>query len=323
MDAVTQFYPWYSYLGESLRSGNIPGWNPYQLSGVPFAGAPLSGWAYLPAMVLFTLLPLGAAAAGYLLAHLLLAGLGTYALARALRMNVAGALLAAVAYEFTGYLLFRSVCCLAFSGIYAWLPLALLGAELAIRSTRWLDRGLWWGVGGLALSQLLAAWPGQGSYYALLALGGYVAYRTLLFPPENIRGILGRVSVLASERRSVAPFGFALAAAGVLPLLEYNALSNLAGGYAEEDATRTHRRVVVAELGLAAGAGQHLRRPADRCPSPSRPLSSPARATPSRTSSPSRSACSPSRDRGPRCCTRSFTTCCPASTGCTRTLPSG
>jgi hypothetical protein len=48
-------------------------------------------------------------------------------------------------------------------------------------------------VGGLALSQVLAAWPGQGSYYALLALGGYVAYRTLLFPPGNVRGIEGRL----------------------------------------------------------------------------------------------------------------------------------
>jgi len=32
----------------------------------------------------------------------------------------------------------------------------------------------------------------------------------------------------------VLAFGFALAAAGVLPRLEYNALSNLAGGYPAE-----------------------------------------------------------------------------------------
>ena len=64
----------------------------------------------------------------------------------------------------------------------------MLGAELAIRSCRWRDRGLWWGVSGLGLSQILASWLGQGSYYALLALGGYVAYRTILSPPENHRG---------------------------------------------------------------------------------------------------------------------------------------
>ncbi|MDQ3285245.1 MAG: hypothetical protein M3P92_06000, partial [Actinomycetota bacterium] len=37
MDAATQYYPWYYFLGESLRSGSIPGWNPYQFSGTPFA----------------------------------------------------------------------------------------------------------------------------------------------------------------------------------------------------------------------------------------------------------------------------------------------
>jgi hypothetical protein len=234
MDTTTQFYPWYQHLGESLRSGDIPAWSPHQFSGAPFAGDPLSGWMYLPAMVFFTALPLTAAAQGYILAHLLLAGLGTYALARALRMNVAGALLAAVAHEFTGHLFFRSACCLAFVDVVAWLPLALLGAELAVRSSRWLDRGLWWGLSGLALGQMLAAWLGQGSYYALLALGGFVAYRTLLFPPENIRS---RVGGLVLHGGAVLLFGFALAAAGILPRLEYNALSNLAGGYAGEGAT--------------------------------------------------------------------------------------
>ena len=231
-DTITQFYPWYSFLGESLRPGDVPGWNPHQFSGAPFAGDPLSGWTYLPAMLLFTLLPLAAAASGYVLFHLLLAGLGTYALARVLRMNVAGSLLAAVAYEYTGYLYTRNLCCFAYVGVSAWLPLAILGAELAIQSTRWLNRGLWWGLSGLAVSQILAAWLGQGSYYALLALGGYVAYRTLLFPPENIRGTRVRVSGLFLHGGAVLVFGFGLAAAGILPRVEYIALSNLANGYA-------------------------------------------------------------------------------------------
>ncbi len=231
-DSISQFYPWYSFLGESLRSGDVPGWNPHQFSGAPFAGDPLSGWTYLPAMLLFTLLPLAVAASIYVLFHLLLAGLGTYALARVLRMNVAGSLLAAVAYEYTGYMYYRDICCFAYSGVSSWLPLAILGAELAIRSSRWISRGLWWGLSGLAVSQILAAWLGQGSYYALLALGGYVAYRTLLFPPENIRGFWGRISGLFLHGGAVLLFGFGLAAAGILPRVEYIALSNLANGYA-------------------------------------------------------------------------------------------
>jgi hypothetical protein len=56
-DPITQYYPWYSYLGEGLRSLDIPAWNPSQFSGAPFAGDPLSGWTYMPAMILFTILP--------------------------------------------------------------------------------------------------------------------------------------------------------------------------------------------------------------------------------------------------------------------------
>ena len=231
MDTVTQYYTWYSYLGESLRSGTLPGWNPRQFSGVPFAGDPLSGWTYLPAMLLFTLLPLNVAAKAYMFLHLLLAGLFAYSLARVLRMGTAGALLAAVAYEYSGYLFVRNTCCFPYANVYTWLPLAIVGAELAIRSPRLLDRGLWWGLSGLALSQILASWLGQGAYYALIAVGGYVAYRTLLFPPESMRSLRGRLSGAAAHGGAVLLFGFGLAAAGFLPRLEYNALSNLAGGY--------------------------------------------------------------------------------------------
>ncbi len=231
MDAATQFYPWYSFLGESLRSLHIPGWNPHQFSGTPFAADPLSGWTYLPAMLLFTLLPLELAAKAYLISHLLMAGLFTYALARTLGMNLAGSLLAAVAYEYAALLYVRNVCCFAYASVVVWLPLAILGAELAIRSPRWLNRILWCGLSGLALSQILASWLGQGSYYALLALGGYAAYRTLVSPPENVRGVGERVLALFSTGGMVLLFGFGLAAAGILPRLEYNELSNLAGGY--------------------------------------------------------------------------------------------
>jgi hypothetical protein len=239
MDAATQYYPWYSFLGESLRSGSIPAWNPYQFSGTPFAGDPLSGWSYLPAMLLFTFLPLVAAVKGLMVFHLLLAGLLTYALARVLGITLPGAFLAAIAYEYSGLFYVQNSCCLQYIGVMAWLPLALLGAELAIGTPRWLERGVWWGLSGLALSQILAAWFGQGSYYALLALGGYIAYRTLLFPPnELVGGIWARVGGLVLHGGAVLLFGFTLGAAGVLPRLEYISLSNLAGGYPVEILSR-------------------------------------------------------------------------------------
>ncbi len=230
-DSAVFFYPMYSFLGERLAAGDIPGWNPHQFSGVPFAADPQSGWMYWPAMLLFTFLPLEAAAEGYMLLHLLGAGVATYALARVLGMNSIGALVAAVAYEFSSYMYGRHPCCFSYAGVIAWLPLMILGAEMAIRSRGWITRTLWWGVAGVALSQVLAAWLGQGSYYALLVLGGYTAYRTLLSPPSHLRGARARVVALFLNGGGLLLFGFGLAAAGLVPRLEYNALSNLAAGY--------------------------------------------------------------------------------------------
>src|SRR5687768_17883395 len=41
-DVLAFFLPWYAYLSDELRSGNIPGWNSHLFSGTPFAGDPRS-----------------------------------------------------------------------------------------------------------------------------------------------------------------------------------------------------------------------------------------------------------------------------------------
>jgi hypothetical protein len=69
MDSATAFYPWYAFLGQRLRAGALPAWNPAQFSGTPFAADPESGWMYLAAMVLFTALPLAQAAPAYPVFH--------------------------------------------------------------------------------------------------------------------------------------------------------------------------------------------------------------------------------------------------------------
>ena len=228
-DAATQFYPWYGYLGQQLRAFEIPGWNPFQFAGAPFAADPQSGWTYVPAMVLFGLFPLHLAVPALLWLHLALAGYGTYLLARALRMPVAAAVVAATAYQLTGPVLGRSACCPAATEIAVWTPWVMAGAELAIRAGERRHRFGGWVLAGFALSQALATWLGQGSYYVLLALAGYIGYRTLITPPGR-PGAIARVGAAAMHGLAIGLIGFGLAAASVLPRLDYVARSNLAGG---------------------------------------------------------------------------------------------
>lgn len=236
-DSATQFYPWYSFLGERLRDFDLPSWNPAQFSGAPFIGDPQSGWTYLPAMLLFTLFPLAAAAPLYIFFHLALAGFGAYGLGRAIGFGPVGAVTTGLAYELSGPIFARSVCCPAQIQVSAWVPILLLGAELAIRRrSAWHTWLPWAMLSGLALSQIIASWLGQGSYYAILLLGSFVLYRTLIGRVNDVdESLRRRFTTMVTLLGTIGLAGVGLAAAGILPRLEYNALSNLAGGVYPED----------------------------------------------------------------------------------------
>ena len=140
MDTAAAFYPWYAFLGATLRSGAIPVWNPHQFSGTPFAADPESGWMYLPAMLLFSVFDLQLAAASYLVAHALLAGLSTYWLARTFGLSAAWQRAGRCRVRGSGFFLGHNVCCFAYASVAAWLPTAIVGVERATRSSSWHTR---------------------------------------------------------------------------------------------------------------------------------------------------------------------------------------
>jgi hypothetical protein len=234
VDVITFYLPWYAHLGEALRGFDIPGWNPHVFSGTPFAGDPQSGWAYLPAMLSFTLLPPIPAMKVFAIMHLTIGGLSTYGLARVLGMGVLPSLVAAVAFAFGPFMTHNTTCCTILSQIAPWIPLAMLGIELGLRARTWIGRGLAWWLGGLAISQMLAGWIGQGAYNGLLAVGTYLAYRTLISPPVGHPGWVDRFRATVVHGVAVFGFGFVLGAAGVLIRLDVNSATNLAGGAYDE-----------------------------------------------------------------------------------------
>jgi len=163
------------------------------------------------------------AAKAYLIFHPLLAAWSTYALGRALGLGRLGAFVAALAYANSGFLQIQNSCCFAFASIYAWLPLSLLGAECALHATR------------LTTRAACGDWPeSHEPDRGGMARSGYVlrgADHRRLRCVSDLAGAGGRgkggragaLGRLLQHEAGVFVFGAALAAAGLLPRIEFNA----------------------------------------------------------------------------------------------------
>ncbi len=228
-DIVTQYLPWYDYLGEQLRHGNIPGWIPYSFGGAPFAGDPQSGWGYMPAMLVFSLVPGRAGFETLIVVHFLIAALSSYAFARAIKLGIWGSFVAAAAFTFSG-LVERTRCCTIHVEVAVWVPVALLGIELSAQSRTWKRRIAWWGLTGIATSQIIAGWIGVGAAYGLMAVAAYGFYRIILAPDTDQRTVRERLFHSAVFGVTAGVSAAVLAATALIPRLDVVDRSNLAGG---------------------------------------------------------------------------------------------
>ncbi|CAN5410354.1 hypothetical protein BH09CHL1_BH09CHL1_06020 [soil metagenome] len=231
IDLMQQLVPFYGFLGEQLRNFNIPGWNPHQLSGQPFAADPLSGWTQWPVMVFFTILPAATAMKVLVGFNLLLASSAAYTLARVLGMNIPAAMTGGVAFGLGSVSMqFNSYCCNIMGNFAPWVPVSLIGIELAMRRKRPIERVAAVALTGIGLSQMLASFVGQGSYYAVLLVAFYGLYRTMISPPGGGWTLKRRALNLLGVGLGIALSGFSLAAAGMLPRLDVSRDSTLKGG---------------------------------------------------------------------------------------------
>lgn len=227
-DNLTAYLPWWSYLGERLSAGQIPGWNPYQFSGIPFLADPQSGWMHAPTMLAFIAFDPITAMTVKAAIEILIAGFSAYALARVLGYRPIAAFAGASLYIFGPFSLFTTHCCTVRLHIATWVPLALLGPEIALRAQSRAGRLAGIAIGGFAYSQMLAGWLGQGTYSAALIIGAWTLYRSLTIAGsgQRIRSAMTGLAVGAA----VGLFGMALNAAALFPRLATNGETWLGAG---------------------------------------------------------------------------------------------
>ncbi|MDI9585708.1 MAG: hypothetical protein QM473_15900 [Acidobacteriota bacterium] len=221
LDAVQQFYPWRKFAGESLRAGQVPFWNPYELCGNPFVGNNQSAVFY-PETWLSAIMPAERALGWATSLYFLISGALMYAFLRAIALRRAACLFGAVAFMFNGFVI-GWLCFPSFRSVPGWLPGMLLGVEVMARGRRGLGAAICAACTGL---QFLAG-NLHISLYVLMIFAAYAVFRLVAVWREE--GRLSAVSVAWWIACGVG-IGGALACAQLLPTLELAGLSSRAEG---------------------------------------------------------------------------------------------
>ena len=222
-DLILENYPWKSFISEALRTGDLAGvlWNPRLFAGAPFLAAGQQSALY-PLTALFYILPLWLAYGVFTWLQIGLAAAGMYVFARVLRQRRLAAMLAAVAYAFSGFFIV-SVNFTMIIAAAAWLPLILAMIEIAIRKQEQKGAGPFSPVPYIAAGALFLgienlAGHVEITYYTLMVSAFYAAWRLIAL--RRRVGAWRPALRLASWLGVMVALGMALGGVQLLPLFE-------------------------------------------------------------------------------------------------------
>jgi hypothetical protein len=225
-DMATYWLPLDCFMGRALKSGHIPGWDPFAMSGMPFAPDPQAGWMSLPAMAFFWLLGCGAAIRWLLVALTAATGLGLYWFLRGegvsrLVATIGGVVLAVTVASSAMPPTYR------FPGAIAFTVLLLGATGRFVRASNTLARVGWLLVAALCFGQLAAAYLGLGT---IIGIGTLLAYLGVTLVPRIRSGqwTIGRAMVALAALGGVS---IVVNAAYLLPRLVYTPRTSVGLGY--------------------------------------------------------------------------------------------
>lgn len=173
-DLVLQNYLWKQFTLNSLQQGELPLWNPHLFSGNPFWAGGQHAMLY-PFAIIYVLMPLPLAYGWFTVSQFFLAGLFTYLFLRTLGLSRAAATLGGVAYELCLFMVVSVVFPMIVAGA-VWLPLLLLVIH-RLTGHAPSSRLVWVALGGVALGVQILAGHVEITYYTLMIMGGYGAWR--------------------------------------------------------------------------------------------------------------------------------------------------
>lgn len=176
-DYIRYFGPQAYFMDRTIHNGEFPLWNPLGFCGLPFAASPQQTAFYPPHLLrsLLTFRPtpfrthVGLALA--MVFHMVLAGVGTFALAREYRLSRGAGIVAALAFVFGPHFVRRVLEQWALAAVASWFPLLLFLVHRAFNATGWRTRCYYASGAGLVFGfSVLAGFP-QLTFYTIIAMG--------------------------------------------------------------------------------------------------------------------------------------------------------
>src|SRR5437660_239196 len=128
-DGYLYYLPIHELTAHIWRSGHLPSWNPYQLSGAPLLAS--QAGAFYPLSALFLVLPAVYANNLFIVLNIAIGGFGACLLARRLTGDNAAAVVAGIAFGSSGFL-YGHIAHQAVLAGAVWLPWVLFGYELLV-----------------------------------------------------------------------------------------------------------------------------------------------------------------------------------------------
>jgi hypothetical protein len=221
-----------NFAAMSLHAGHgIPQWDPYLFGGMPYV-ASMNGDMFYPTFILRALLPTDVAMTWSFIIHIVLAGLFTYILARALGFSFWASLIGGLAYMMSG-----PIAGLVSPGHDGKLYITALTPLMLFFLLRGVRDGRMWAWGGLAITTglgVLSPHPQLLQYMLLLsgAFGLYLAFGTWNGVTLDRRAAVTRLGLALGA----VAVGFLIGAIQYAPVLHYVSWSPRAGGKGYADA---------------------------------------------------------------------------------------
>ena len=211
-DDLTQNYPLRVLVGQQLRSGHLPLYDPYIWGGAPLLGGWNAGAAY-PFTFLFAVMPGTAAWTINLIVTWWVASIGTFAFLRASRLSPVASFLGSLSFAFAGAMTAQTPHFGLVAGM-SWVPVALV-ALLRLSERQGSTRRLAWTLAlAGAIGMVILAGEPRAIDDAVLVVAVYALWRTW-----RLGSGAGRVSFVGFVLAGVA-LGVALGAVQWLPGIE-------------------------------------------------------------------------------------------------------